>query len=111
MRGIRLLRDCNKAVARAALCTARFLTETGSTYSQIVFWRIGGAIALFGAAMVIVSEVFSFMSMLTSKLPPWRSMPALCIRITLLFITMHLAIALWRSISAPISAKYKTKDK
>lgn len=61
----------NRKIAAMSLSTARFITRTGSSRVESVFWVVGALKAAFGAAIIIASKLGDVAGILT--LQRWRS--------------------------------------
>lgn len=61
----------NRKIAAMSLSTARFITRTGSSRVESVFWVVGASTAAFGAAIIIASKLGDVAGILT--LQRWRS--------------------------------------
>lgn len=61
----------NRKIAAMSLSTARFITRTGSSRVESVFWVVGASTAAFGAAIIIASKLGDVAGVLT--LQRWRS--------------------------------------
>ena len=63
----------NRKIAAMSLSTARFITRTGSSRVESVFWVVGASTAAFGAAIIVASKLGDVAGILT--LQRWRSTP------------------------------------
>lgn len=61
----------HRKIASMSLATARFITRTGSSRIESVFWVVGASTAAFGAAIIIASKLGDVAGILT--LQRWRS--------------------------------------
>lgn len=61
----------NRKIAAMSLFAARFITRTGSSRVESVFWIVGASTAAFGAAIIIASKLGDVAGILT--LQRWRS--------------------------------------
>lgn len=61
----------NRKIAAMSLSAARFITRTGSSRVESVFWVVGASTAAFGAAVIIASKLGDVAGILT--LQRWQS--------------------------------------
>ena len=65
----------NRKIAAVSLSTARFITRTGSSRVESVFWVVGASTAAFGAAIIIASKLGDVVGILSWQ--RWRSTPGM----------------------------------
>lgn len=91
----------NRNIAAVALSAARFITRTGSSRVESVFWVVGACVAAFGAAIVIASKLGDVAGIVT--LQRWRSTAELLElggALIILYLVGHVCVGLVRAIRA-----------
>ena len=89
----------HRKLAAAALSIARFITRTGKSRGEAVFWIVGAAIAAFGAAIVIASKLGDLAGLITLR--RWRSgadFLEIGIALVVIYLVGHLFVGLVRAI-------------
>lgn len=89
----------HRKIAFLALSAARFLTRSGSSRVESVFWVVGASVAAFGAAIVIASRLGDVAGIVT--LQRWRSTAELLEiggALLTLYLVGHIFVGLARAI-------------
>lgn len=93
----------NGRIAALALSAARFITRTGSSRVESVFWVVGACVAAFGTGMVIASKLGDIAGVIT--LQRWRSTSEVLElggALIVVYLVGHVFVGLVRAIRAEV---------
>ncbi len=89
----------HRSLSAMSLKIARFITRTGKSRGEAVFWIVGASVAAFGAAIVIASKLGDLAGILT--LQRWKSSTQLLelgMAIAVIYLVGHVFVGLVRAV-------------
>lgn len=88
----------HRKLSTTSLKIARFITRTGKSRGEAVFWIVGAIVAAFGAAIVVASKLGDLAGILT--LQRWQSSTELLelgMAIAVIYLVGHVFVGLVRA--------------
>jgi len=102
------MRSFNRATQAIALQIARFLTQNGSSRTQLAFWRMGAMVAAIGAVIAIVDHLITILALTRIFLEVGQTNYArLAQHAVGLYLITHVAVGLIRGAFEPMSRAQK----
>ncbi len=98
------MRSFNMATQAIALQIARFLTQNGSSRTQIAFWRMGAVVAAIGAIIAAADHLITLLALTRIFIEVGQTnYVRLAQHAVGLYLITHIAVALIRGVFEPMN--------